>query len=70
MEDLERERQAWERLPAFLGYTLSHIGSDRARTHVATMRRPDSSLAQFKLDERDLRQLVEALPPARASDEK
>jgi hypothetical protein len=57
------EAATWERLAEFLGYTLVKVGrDDGSPAWIGTMCRPDGSLARFKLDERDMRRLVEALP--------
>jgi hypothetical protein len=56
------DRASWKLLADFLGYELVRIdGDDGAATSGATMRRPDGSIAYFRLEERDMRTLVNSL---------
>jgi hypothetical protein len=56
------EQESWKLLADFLGYELVRIdGDDGSPTSGVTMRRPDGSIAYFRLEERDLRTLVNSL---------
>ena len=56
------EGASWQLLADFLGYELVRIdGDDGSPTSGATMRRPDGSIAHFRLEERDMRTLVHSL---------
>lgn len=57
------EWTAWQRLADAIGYSLMSTGRRQGETAwLATMQRPDGSLAQIEMDQTELRRILECLP--------
>ena len=56
------EARCWEQLADFLGYRMVSSGRrDGSPVWLASMLRPDGSLAQLEIEERDLRNLIDIM---------